>query len=145
MAAECFNPALGVVAPMSFCEQTKFLHDVYKSRQDHNAITVGELRMISSRVGLPRAQILSWFDWFDDEKSRREDLLARKNISPHISNLQLPLSPNRTTNYGLNNTVSISMPYYPPLSPNTSAQIDDIFAIPTPSENLTVPLRAKRG
>jgi hypothetical protein len=136
---ECFNATFGVGAvPKSFVDKTKFLRNVYNSHPKPHAIAGDQLRLIAGRLSIPIEEVLSWFDL---EKKMREDCLACKNVGPS----NLPLSPSRTTTHSLNYAVNMNVSHYTSLSPDTSAQINEMFPITVPSKHLTVPLKGKQG
>jgi hypothetical protein len=132
---------------VSFRDRHRFLDGVYNSYPDPGAISAKNLENISRRAGLTMEEVLSWFE---DERERRNRLLATKWCRPQESN-QLPLSPANTTTPPENRTVTLCMSHQGMIShPSSSPRLDDIFSPPpTPSTSLEtripVPVRAKRG
>jgi len=109
--------------PMSFRDRHRFLYGIFNSYPDSDLITAKEIGNVARKVGLLREEVLSWFE---DEKSRRTELLAEPQHREQRLG-QFPPSPETTRATSENSSSSSST--YNAASPGAQSQSLDIFLL----------------
>ncbi|TVY64246.1 Transcriptional regulator prz1 [Lachnellula suecica] len=128
--------------PMSFRHRHKFLHGTYNAYLDPDSISGKDICDVARKAGLLMEEVLLWFE---DEKSRRAELLAKNQH--HVAQqttCQFPLSPESTRTSG--ESSSASSPYND-TSAGTSSQSMDMFGprLASTEQSMLAPPKPKRG
>ncbi len=108
--------------PMSFRDRHRFLYGIFNSYPDSDLITAKEIGNVARKVGLLREEVLSWFE---DEKSRRTELLAK----PQHREQRLGQFPPSPETIRATSEISSSSSTYNAASPGSQSQSLDIFLL----------------